>query len=329
MKKKFILFFGVGWSGTTSLYYTLQNNLQYMHGGFVKELHYLVNYFRPLDQTVAFSLDELLNDWSYSTFKSNLKYDCFDSPLSHFTKSEFNSIIINNPSLKHYLNYYQNLSKYCGEEWSAVGDFSNSNFRLTEQELYEVFSLLNPIFDVKVIFIFRDFIRRVWSQVSSFSLENKKSMILQQSIKKGSPKKLFSGNIEDNIKFETLFWYDYAKKVKEAYKIFGEDNVCYLIMEDFFKLEDNNQEVARLSNFLNIDIPVEKIYPCCYVPDKGINAIYVDNLSDQSTSDHQMLSPEVYYDLKSLEKISQLYSDFEKFHGFLPADWGSAIDYGY
>lgn len=329
MKKQFILSMGVGWSGTTSLYYTLQNNLQYMHGGLIKEMHYLINHFNPSDKTLWFNTESLLTKWNYSKFRNGLTSDILDRPLSCFSKSEFNSIIFAKNGLQTYTNYYQKLVEYCGEDYNAVGDFSNSNFRLTEKNLYEIFSLLKINFDVKVVFIFRDFIRRQWSQVSSLNLTNKKSAILKEIIKEESFHRLFSGSNEDIITHENLFFYNYAKKVKDAYKIFGQENVCYLIMEDFFKNIKDNPEVSKLENFLNINIPIDKIYPCCYVPDKGINAVTFDGLSDQSTSDHQPLNSDTYYNLKSLKKISQLYLDFEEFHGYLPSNWGSPIDYGY
>jgi hypothetical protein len=199
-KKKFILFLGVGWSGTTSLYYTLQNNLQYMHGGLMKELHYLAKVFDQEKRSLGFSFEELLYRWNYSAFRSRIKYDFFDTPLSQFTKKEFNSIIIDTPSLKNYSNYYQNLAKYCEGNYQAVGDFSNSNYRLTEAQLYKVLSVLNEFFDVKVIFIFRDFIRRCWSHISSFSLDNEKSTMVKYAVQNNISVPLFSGDVKDNIK---------------------------------------------------------------------------------------------------------------------------------
>ena len=122
---------------------------------------------------------------------------------------------------------------------------------------------------------------------------------------------------------------DYTKKVSTAYDVFGKENVCYLIMEDFFKTQNNNPEVNKLGKFLNIEIPLDKIYPCCFVPDFGINAPEIVGLKDQWNSDYEKLPPEFYQELRNREDYIRCYSKFKNFHGSLPADWGHPIDYGY
>ena len=97
-------------------------------------------------------------------------------------------------------------------------------------------------------------------------------------------------------------------------------------MEDFFS-KNNRQEVSKLEKFLDIKIP--KTYPCCFVPDKGINPPKIDGLKDQWNSDHEVLTPEFYNIMRNKEEYIKVYSEFEELHGCLPADWGRPIDYGY
>lgn len=330
MKKKFILFLGVSWSGTTSLYYTLQENLQYMHGGFKKEGQYLNRYY---------NLDPPAKDYhienTYEIFleiSKQLLSGHFDEDfvLSKYSESQLFSFFGPNPRLEKYLNYYLSLAKYCEDKYSAVGDFSNSNWGLDKIQMSEINHLLKDYFDIKVICIFRDPIRRLWSQKCSYSVSNTNSIFVNKSknrdgkiIRPG----LTNKPVVDVVK--NLPCLDYTEKVSIAYDVFGKENVCYLIMEDFFKKQNNNPEVIKLEKFLNVEIPSDKIYPCNYVPDLGINPPKVGNLEDQWNSDHEKLPPEFYQELRNRKDYIQCYSYFKNFHGSLPADWGHPIDYGY
>lgn len=118
--------------------------------------------------------------------------------------------------------------------------------------------------------------------------------------------------------------FDYAKFIIKIQKKYGKESVHYVIMEDFFS-DNNNQEVSKLAKFL--DTKIEDVYPCCFVPDKGINAPKIPHLKDQWNSDHEVLTPEFY---NAIRKYSNsCYENFERLHGYLPANWGRPIDYGY
>jgi len=119
----------------------------------------------------------------------------------------------------------------------------------------------------------------------------------------------------------------FIKRIKKLYDIFGKQNVHYVIMEDFFKKQENNLEVLKLEKFLNVKIA--QTFPCCFVPDRGINAPKIIGLEDQWSSDHEKLPPELYTDLRVRDDYFQVYAEFKKFHGSLPADWGYPIDYRY
>jgi hypothetical protein len=317
MKKTFILFLGASWSGTTSLYYTLKDEAKYMHGGWVKENMTLARIFlnevddKLLKRTKLCAYEVLLNSIDYI----NRTDECRDPILLKFTEKDLNLYFGSNSTLDAYVDYYKKLAEYCGDDIKAVGDFSNQNYQLTKTMLEQVKNALSDYFDIKVLFIFRDPIRRRWSQTCA----------LTTGIR--FPRRYeLNSKIIDNFK-STNHSYMYAQKVKNAHDVFGKENVCYLIMEDFFKDEKDNLEVLKLEQFLNIKIP--KVYPCAFVPDKGINAPKVEGLSDQWLSDTEILTAEVYDSVRYNAPYSQDYSEFEEFHGCLPADWGRPIDYGY
>lgn len=334
MKKTFILFLGVGWAGTTSLYNTLKTKAKYMHGGFSKEPYALSKIFldnkvfadrykpeRPRcekDITIYESMDHY-NIFSYNRLEFALNYYSYasgDPILKKFTESEINTWFGLHLSLEKYAKHFVRLAEYCGDEYQAVGDFSNPNFLLNTNELTQIRSALSEYFDVKVLVILRDPIRRHWSRTCACTNATR------------FPNR-FGGNlnVEENFwKGERLFTR-YNEKITNAYEVFGKENVHYVIMEDFFKDEENNPEVHKLEQFFNITIP--EVSPCVYVPDKGVNPPKLEGLKDQWLSDTTVLTPEFYEAARNDPFFVKIYSEFEELHGSLPADWGSPIDYGY
>lgn len=313
MKKKFILFLGISWSGTTSLYNTLKYKCNYMHGGWEKESRTLSRIFYPtqVSKLKHRTYFDLLFD-SMNYISNNM--DTKDPVLLKFTEKELNFYFGPNISLKKYVQHYVKLAEYCGNDYQAVGDFSNRNFDLQNNMLEEIKSALSQYFDVKIIFIFRDFIRKQWSEICA--LTNGKYFRKEYDTTNSSVADIF----------RSIACPNYTQKIKDVYHIFGKENICYLIMEDFFK-EDNKTEVSKLEQFLNINIP--EVAPCVFVPDKGINPSKLEGLIDQWSSDTEILTPEFYTKMRNRKDYDKIYSEFKELHGSLPADWGSPIDYGY
>lgn len=154
------------------------------------------------------------------------------------------------------------------------------------------------------MYSFRDPVRRVFSQANA--LRTYHEVFIENSIE--------------------TYHVEYTKNIKKTQKVFGKDNVCYLIMEDLFK-DNVRTEINKLEQFLNISI--NSMYPCCFVPDKGINVPKLEGLSDQWSSDQYPLTEELYYTIRNSDRYQTYYNLFEEFHGSLPADWGYPIDYGY
>lgn len=340
MKKKFILFMGLSWCGTTSLYWTLENN-NIMHGGFWKETHYLYKIdvnsrnhnldFGESDfnERILKNLEERLHTKILTYYKdlqtknegnSNQDESRFPTKqkaidiLKKFTYVDIDYYFKKDFSIEKYVDQYLKLAEHCDNQFQAVGDFSNRNCLISYPTIIEVKKKLEQHFDVKVLYILRDPIRRNFSTYCALT-----NGVFFEPIFGKYNLDIFKSKPPANTNF--------IKHIKKSYDIFGKHNVHYVIMEDFFKNQKNNLEVLKLEKFL--DAKITQTFPCCFVPDRGINAPKIIGLRDQWSSDHEKLSPELYTDLRMRDDYFEIYEEFKKFHGSLPADWGYPIDYGY
>lgn len=350
MKKPFIFGCGVSFCGTTSLHRTLALNNNYLHTGIEKEWNYLNYIFNSNNGTVDpytndsflyhIELKEKYNNlfkslYQHKKFIKGYSKICYNTPeylevLNKFSLEEINEIFSYPYTLEKYIKYYKLLSQYSEGIFNSVGDFTNQNIILTTayKDQFEVCkSELEKDFDFKFLMILRDPIRSYFS-------------ILNGSLYGHIPtlKRIFDRNnfntVEDYVIDRALTQrrsfitdHNYAKFIKYVKKNYGEDKIHYVIMEDFFS-DNNEEEKTKLEKFLNTKI--NSVYPCVFVPDKGINSpktgIYAD-LKDQWDADREKLSPDLYNFLK--KHYQYLYDEFEEMHGYLPADWGRPIDYGY
>lgn len=330
-KPTFILFFGTGWCGTTSLFNTLQANL-YMHGGGCKEPSYLIRNDpeyegNPYPNSPRPSIGRKKE---IKFYKENFLTKCDDPYIRTLVKvsdSWFKKIHTDykNFTLEDTVNYYKALSD-AATDYVAVGDFTNNNQRLSKDYLIEVKRRLEEHFTVKALSIHRDPVRRVFSirnalyhsPIFKFVVTEGKLSINQyqsateyfiNTVDVDVPKEGFTHSTNNNIKFQ---------------EVFGSENVHNVIMEKFFAKDP--EEVALLENFLDYKLPI--ITPCAFVPDRGINAPKLEGLEDQWSSDHEVLTPELY--AFGREKLDEEYQRYEKIFGDrLPDTWGKPIDYGY
>lgn len=338
MKPTFLFFGGVGWCGTTSLWMTL-TRLNYLHTGFKKENRFLhrlqeweewgylegKNFFNDpcfrLSPITQSTLDQVRKIRSGIIGKK--KYSDYSYPLAAIkesTEEEYKSEL---PSLKFYVDFYRELNETIQGKYKVVGDFSNPNAFLSEQTLVKAKQALEPYFNIKSLIILRDPIRRLFSNINSNVWNNDSTNSkLYNNTKTNNATEVFENFINTTNMSNTYHEYDYLIKLYQ--KVFGEENTQYLIMEDFFK-EGYRGEVEKLENYIDYKLP--DITPCCFVPDKGINAPRLSYLEDQWGSDHEILTPELYNNAR--KKLSYIYERFKQVHGYLPADWGSPIDYGY
>lgn len=340
-KHPFILFGGVGWCGTTSLYFTMRDS-RYIHTGWYKE-------------TAQLSIIEDYEDWGYINEKKFLNFINYEYPLVTLSVSTFDKTILGpllktgsdiktledavelqskggipspycrnsefKPFLEPYIEYYRNLATAAIDEgpYKAVGDFSNNNIQLSERFLTKLKNTLGLYFDIKPMFMFRDPVRRLFSDFNSLYHYTKK--IPSNEHHTASE---FYLHYLNTITLEKEKVLNYCTSLERFQRVFGKENVSYFIMEDFF-VDGYPEELKKLERITNYTYNM--ICPCAFVPDKGINAPKIPRLPDQWDSDHEILTEELY--AIGREKLSFVYDSFEKMHGFLPADWGKPIDYNY
>ena len=318
MKSTHIISLGIGWAATTPLYYTLSQSNQYLHAGHFKEFHYLRTLDcneDPIIQSDFFTVSKDFhskNGVIFSDFidESPGRYPdllWYSQYVKHFNKEQLKEILLQSLSIEKYIEYYQTHYEGIKDTFTATGNFSNWNANLSVPFLKRHYKKLTDAFDIKILMIFRDPVRRL------FSLSNR--------LNHDKPKEFILKMVEDQyLHKDTL---NYVVLVNRYRDIFGPDNVHYVIMEDFFSHQQ--EEIDKLSKFLNYQI--KDIHPNVYTPDRGINAPKLKYLEDQWCTDQIKLEPEFYNYCR--EKMKYYYDDFEDMHGSLPADWGAPIDYGY
>ena len=296
---------GTSFSASSPLHYTLGWDNKYCHTGHTKEHQYL--YISQVGKKA----------WQkrYSRRKAE-KRRREEIALGGFTmkpdvltgkspliKNKFNEKIINNfykgnYALNTYIAYYKELWKHVKGEYAAVGDFSNQGFVLSEEYMESIRDKLLKAFDVKITMIFRDPIRRLFSCTSKTC----------QHYSDMAPLDYFKYRIVNEMDKNAYYHETYERFVR----VWGEDRVCMLVMEEFW----NDQ--SKLSKFL--DFPITKVHENCYYPDKGQNAPKYKYLMDQWCSNTIPLDkPRWEF---AMEHMDWIYSGFAKTFGYIPDEWG-------
>lgn len=324
-KRKFLLFFGFGWCGTTSLWHTLIKN-NYYEAGIRKELFNFTlvdDYYRFgfIDPTNFFknnkkhktsyynelNYDQNLLPSSVVNAYNKIKIDIDEYGYDNFAKEYLNE---DQKFFNLYIDYLNVVSNTTN--CTSIGDFSNSNAGLSISMLNKIKKTLElHDYEIKTLCILRDPIRSDFSKFNAWYYANNKNIPSQKYI-------------DNHFSRGHSNFVDIIKKYQS---VFGEKNVHYVIMEDFFNPEKREglHSVTGLENYLNHKLPI--IHPCVFVPDKGINAPKIDGLKDQWDCDKLPLTPEKYNEYRLSYK--KQYDDFQEMHQSLPADWGIPIDYGY
>lgn len=213
--KKLILCPGFPRSGTTSLWNLLSCNNIIKRSNY-KEIHYL----------------SLLHNNYDSMYPSEL----IDPHVSYIISENKKRGLLYPYNLDNYISY---LNSY-----SNPTDFSQSYFLLPENFLHEVNKKLKNYFDVKIILIYREPIRRL---ISYMGMLHSDASFFGVNLK--DKRDLFMEYI-NNPKLQSLY-----KDVKEKYeRVFK--NVLCLTTEHFF-IDQNRQK--QLTEFL--EVPVINVIP--------------------------------------------------------------------
>ena len=321
VKPQFILSTGTGWSATTPLWYTLQVDNPFLHVGMKKDPGYLDMLRRtPEERMITDRKNFRINGRSWTTKNRQwskivlqMNKELFEEGAIqtrggaltearrhlYFTQKDVDEFSETPLSFEKYLSYYRKHWKYLQENncpYKAVADFSNSNANLPDWYIDEFMPKLQEHFDVKVLMIVRDPIRRLWSEVNSDDQEH----FFMRKIQSGD-------------------YWNYIEIIEKW------ERVCpihVIIMEQLWEGDQQERERQRLSDFLDYDI--KKIHENAYCPDRGPDAPHLIGLPDQWTSDKYMLQDELYNKVRPLFPVYQQWVDK---YGSLPLYWGKPYNY--
>jgi hypothetical protein len=292
MKPKMLLIGGWGWSATSPLVYTLQRNAKYAHFGYTKVFRYLGN--------VKFKLARLYKKVSNNTWENhkseedghrmNLTIDLEplrDFPLDHFTK-----LVTGERTISKYVEFYHALYDHVvSKGYKSVGDnYMDRRYKIPQDEL-EVFK---SEFDIKVLFIARDPVRRAVSHYLTKLKEDRQPRQLQV--------------------------HNYVDVLKSFRKSYGESNVYITVMEELWE----GDGAKELSQFLGH--PIDNLWKNLYAPDRGHLVQFDKDVPCQAYGqDFLELTPEKYNEIK--KQYQHIYDDWEGYYGSLPMYWGQPIEY--
>ena len=285
---------GIGWSATKPLCYTLEQ-VGYCHRGSTTEsnmLYYL--YERKYKPVHA--------KYYWHTDHKHRKLD----------------FVRKNTTLPWYIEYTKSKIK---DSHKGVSDFSNSNSDLPDYFLKEIAPALEKEFDVRVTIIWRNPVRRSYSQISAWYRNMTDNNNAFEEWKIRDPAKLAHWQmIKKQYPDSISFWKskldhpshlvpDYVtnyKNWKSAFK-----KVYPVIMEEVW------EDPSGLSDFIGIKI--DKMHENVYFPERGTKRPEIEGLRDQWSSDMQDLSSD---DLQyGRNKLAWVYNNFKSYFKYIPSQW--------
>ena len=318
-KPTLILGSGTGWSATTPLWYSLQVTNQFGHCGLEKEDR-LLKQLSEIDGYAywkthrQYKLDELL---SYRKEPRRNRSWGKHSKYLQETEEQIRDYFRSDPNIDTYVKYYKILWENVKHDYKAVMDFSNDLASLPLHFLVGILPVLKQHFNVKVLIIYRDPVRRHYSEMSAhYRLKS------QNKSEVGSDWK--NRDIKDRFKWRMIkskhpdsisYWksvldsaYSYVDIYKKWSSLFP---TLPIVMEELW-----GGKTKELSEFL--DYPINDLYDNCYYPEQGTKAPRHELLKDQWISDMQDLSEEdISY---GREKLAWIYDEW--YNEFHTRPWG-------
>lgn len=242
MKPIFILCVGAQKSGTTWLHKQISKSKK-VNFGIAKEYH---------------TFDALFNTHckSFRVDQKNIK-----------TKADKIRHLMQNKA-----GYYENYFKQKTLNFKITGDFTPSYALLKKDQYRLIKKKLESVgFEVKVIFLMRDPVERVWSSFRMIQkyqeLRNEKKITNNQLVKK-----FLKEHKNEQIELRS----NYHLTIKEIEKVFKNDNVLFLFYEQLFK----ENTIIQIEKFIGIKIsfdPYEIINESSlvYLPEMYKNKIFL------------------------------------------------------
>ena len=254
-KPLFVICVGTGWSATTPLYYTLQDAK--IANAFIKESNIL----------------------------------CPNLDFSEKYKVTKNPVYLN-PTVDNYITFLHEYYQSIADEYRGVCDFTTSYATLPPDIISTFADKLKDNFNVKILMIFRDPVRRLFSHISHLTNTSPNTFMKEILFYlRKIPNELVYPTQNYNYKlknFEPFLFSNYSL-IYDTWKSFFDTH--YIIMEDLWA--GRNNELERLNTFLGANIT--QVHENVYYPDRGANAPKLAGLADQWTSDTENLDPKLLH----------------------------------
>ena len=285
---------GVSWSGTKPYCKTLHKIQRIVNHGLLVENNIL--YYIYLLQTNPKQAKHYYD--TYHKLRVQSAIDCNDKELD---LTYLEDIFKKRTTIHTYIRYHLDCwEKYKNKGFIGVSDFSNSNTILSSDFLASIKNELEKHFTVKATIIFRDPVRRSYSEAS-----------VMYKYSTGKHPKQWRGFTQDVSKYEDSIAYwksrsldhncEYVKIYKNYKKVF---DTYPIIMEDLWC------DQSGLSAFLGREIV--DINKNVYSPYYGVR-------HDNTPADLQILSED---DMTwGYNKHKKTYEDWYKEFGYIPQSW--------
>ncbi len=269
-----LLNFGTAYSATSPLWRTLQDDTKYLHTGHRKKTHWLW-LLRNQDTNVERKFVLTPEPSAQVSSRQHIK----------FTKEEEDYFFSLPTSIEKYIQYYKRHWDYLDGEFKSVGDFCNKMAVADEEYLCYLRDKLSEHFDVKITLIFRDPVRKIWSEArTEYSrMYNKKGGIRRSSL--------------------------YGEVYEKYARVFGEERVLPMVMERIW------EDPSELSDFLGHPIP--KMHRNAYYPERGTNIKEFPEFWDQWRNEKNPID----YD-RLRREFDLCYQDYKRVFGDVPVEWG-------
>tara|TARA_Y100000589_G_scaffold68545_1_gene60245 strand:+ start:9725 stop:10552 length:828 start_codon:yes stop_codon:yes gene_type:complete len=249
---KLLLLAGIGWCATSPLHHTLKRQ-KIVNTGIAKEPDILSHLDNP---------DPIKRSVKRNSLYEYKKHKWGNADL----------IFSEDVTLDNFIEYY---SKLVSDEYKYVGEFSNDNSFLSENFLAKIAPKLKDHFDVKVLMITRDPVRRSYSKTSAN---------YQRIIDKQFPDSISYWKHILSLPGQNIFKFSYT----DIYKKFSQHFPTHaIVMEELW-----SGKTKELEDFLGCEL--NGLHRNCYYPEMGTKAPRYEELPDQWTSDLQDLTDEDY-----------------------------------
>ena len=279
---KLLLLAGIGWCATTPLWLTLFKQ-KIVNTGISKETE-ILSYLENPDPEV----------WKYR--RSAMRNILYNKNNYMWVRGDADLLFSKDSTLDNFIEYYEKLAS---DDYQYVGEFSNANSFLSNNFLTQIAPKLKEHFDIRVLMITRDPVRRSYSKTSAdYRCKTQVNSDISDDWVNNNPgsrfkwrmlKKQFPTSIsywKHDLLLPKPRWSNFS--YVEIYKKYSEHFPTHaVVMEDLWA-----GKTEQLENFL--ECKLDGLHRNCYYPEMGTKAPRYEELPDQWMSDLEDLTDEDY-----------------------------------